>query len=45
MEYSENENDEELSLSEQEQEYYSDCELMYGDLGEYLAWRKKWEMD
>lgn len=32
-------------LSEQEQEYYADCELMYGDLGDYLEWRKKWEMD
>ena len=32
-------------LSQQEQEYYADCELMFGDLGDYLEWRKKWEMD
>lgn len=43
MECLENENDEELS--QQEQEYYACCELMYGDLGDYLEWKKKWEMD
>ena len=28
-----------------EREFYSDPELMYGDISKFLEWRKKWEMD
>ena len=37
--------DEEEELSLYEQEFYSDPELMYGDISKFLEWKRKWEMD
>ena len=43
LEEYEDEEEEELSLYEQE--FYSDPELMYGDISKFLERKRKWEMD
>lgn len=37
--------DEEEELTPYEREFYSDPELMYGDISKFLEWKRKWEMD
>lgn len=36
--------DEEEELTPYEREFYSDPELMYGDISKFLEWKRKWEM-
>lgn len=39
------EDEEEEELTPYEMEFYSDPELMYGDISKFLEWKRKWEMD